>query len=181
MNFFKTAIVASCVQVWAAFPAASAENVIRNGDFNEGGAGWEVGYREPEIGTVTFETDKAPAGDGFARLAPTNSVTPRFLVLQQKINEPPAAGKYVLKVWMRVNDEYAGKRPVMQVGWRRSADDSYESIMVSLDKSAATGEWMLCESEVEIPDAIGSVYVFLFAYGSMGVADFDGASLESLP
>ena len=53
--------------------------------------------------------------------------------------------------------------------------------MVSLDKSASPGEWVLCESEVEIPDAIGSVYVFLFAYGSVGVADFDGASLESLP
>lgn len=162
--------------------ADSDDLFIKNGNFNEAGKNWELSYREPELGTATFETDDAPAGAGFARLAPLNSASQHYLSLQQKLDAPPPVGKYKLKAWLRISDDYAARMPRVSIGWRLAGDDGESgSASVTLDQNATPGEWILCEEDVEIPENVESAYIFLFTHGSMGHADFDGISLEPLP
>jgi len=162
--------------------AQSSENLVRNGDFNESAKDWEIGYREPELGSITFEIENGPEGAGFVRLAPLNSAAPRYLVLQQKFANPPVAGQYRLRAWIRISEDYAAKMPRVSFGWRNPGDEGETgSASLQLDQAAAPGEWILCEEEMEIPEGAEGTYVFIFTYGSMGHADFGGISLERLP
>lgn len=161
--------------------ADSENNLIPNGNFSESGKIWELSYREPELGTLTYELDDTPAGAGFVRLAPLNSAAPRFFSLQQKLAEPPPAGRYKLKAWMRISDDYAAAMPRVSIGWQLAGQSGEAgSASVTLDQGVSPGEWVLSESDLELPDGITSTYVFLFTYGSMGHVDFDGISLEPL-
>ena len=158
------------------------ENYIPNGDFSLGGKNWDVAYRDPEIGTVTFEKGSAPDGAGYVRLAPLNSAAPRHLALQQRITKFPLPGRYKLKTWMRISEDYAAKMPVMQLSWRVSGEQgATTSESLALPDTAKPGEWGLCEKEIDIPDGLASMFAVLFTYGSMGSADFDGVTLEPLP
>lgn len=161
--------------------AGDGENLVANGNFDVSETSWEVAYREPELGAITVESDEAPAGAGFVRLTPLNSSSSRALAFQNKLNQV-GPGRYKLKGWIRVSDDYAARMPVVSVGWR-NADSEGESgaASLTLDEMAAPGEWIFCEKEVEIPDGAEGTYVFLFAYGSVGHADFDGIALEPLP
>ncbi len=161
------------------------DNFVRDGKFENAGlftsadSAWELSYRNPELGTATYEDGEAPEGAGFLRLAPLNSAPPQYLAVQQKLDPAPAAGHYKLKAWIRINDEYAAKMPLVSVGWRVPGESGEAgSASVSLSQDAQPGQWTLCESEFEIPENAEGTYVFLFTYGSMGHADFDGVSLE---
>lgn len=162
--------------------AQTSENLIRNGDFNELAKDWEIGYREPELGTITFEVEHGPEGSGFVRLAPLNSAAPRYLVLQQKFSNPLVAGRYQLKAWFRISEDYAARMPRMSFGWRNPGEEGESgSASLQLDQNASPGEWILCESEVDVPEGSEGTYLFLFAYGSMGYADIGAISMERLP
>lgn len=171
---------------WLSF-ASAQENLIRDGNFDGEGpfkaahAVWEIAYREPDLGIVTFETDEAPEGAGFLRLAPLNSAPPKYLAVQHKLDPPPLAGRYKLKAWMRISSEYAARMPIVSVGWQNpGASGETGSAHISLDQGAQPDEWTLCETEFEIPKNAEGTYVFLFTYGSMGHADFDGIALERI-
>jgi len=157
------------------------DDLIRNGNFDLDHKFWEVGYPKEDTGIAIHELDDAPAGAGFVRLAPTNSAAPHHLVLQQKVMNTVSSGKYRLSGWMRISDDYAAKMPIVQIGWRLSdSANTWGSAVIQPDDSVSPGEWVRCENEVEIPSGVSSLYIFLFAYGSMGHVDFDGIQLEPI-
>lgn len=158
-------------------PAAD-DNVIRNGDFEELGQNWEVPH--PDTGTVTYETTGGDAGPAFARLSPTNSASPNLFYIQQYAdNSKP--GVYVARVHFRLGEDYAAKMPTFYVNVMKPEGGPAQIYQLTLQNSAAPGEWIVLEKDVQVPAGTKRIYFQVTALGAMGYVDVDGVELSPKP
>jgi len=164
--------------------AQSPDNLAKNGDFELLEKNWEI--VNPELGTISFEAEggfETKAGDEgscLLRMSPVNSTYPDLLIVQQHAPEP-LPGNYTARAHFRVSDDYTGKPPCLLVNVLKP-EGGYSSInRIEPDSSAAAGEWVMQEHEIEIPEGTPRVFLQLVVYGSTGHVDFDGVELVPQP
>lgn len=154
-------------------------NVIRNGDFEEMQANWEVPH--PQTGTISFEKDGGDVGPAFARLSPTNSVSPKYFYIQQYADDTPP-GEYIARVHFRLGEEYAARMPTFYVNLLKpGGGGTNQSYQLTLPTDTAPGKWTIVEKDVTIPAGTKRIYFQITVPGSMGYVDVDGLELSPRP